>query len=270
MGQGSRCGSEEDHRRQQLLLKTRRCFVWNVVAQECIKGRVMNMRMNLLVAISFSALVCLGGCAYTSAYTGEPSGEPPSQDGVYDRLISDNQTEIVQKAQAFIHERHPVIEPGFPNIHIRSVSVEGAPQEDSEVAGVLQSLNAGILGTRPNLPTWEVDVKVDFHFHEPSDTTKALTVGPEVVICLGTIFIVCPAHYTEEVVMEVQATLPDGSQVQFASAGYAELYESTALLESDDQRYKDKITERNTAGLIAAIVGSADKFVATYHSLSKQ
>jgi len=39
----------------------------------------------------------------------------------------------------------------------------------------------------------------------------------------GTIFIVCPAHYTEEVVMEVHATLPDGRQAQFASAGYGEL-----------------------------------------------
>ena len=228
------------------------------------------MRMNLLVAASFSALVCLGGCAFTTAHTGEPSGEPPSRDGVYDRLISDNQTEIVQKAKAFIHDRHPVIEPGFPNIHIRSVSVEGAPQEDSQVEGVLQSLNAGILGTRPDVPTWEVDVKVDFQFHEPSDTTKAITVAPEIVVCLGTIFIVCPVHYTEEVVMETHVTLPDGRQAQFASAGYADLYESTALLESNDQRYKDKIIERNTAGLIAAIVGSADKMVDTFHGFSKQ
>jgi hypothetical protein len=230
----------------------------------------MNMRMDRLAVASFSILVCLGGCAYTTSHTGEPSGEPSSQDGVYDRLISQNQAEIVQKAQAFIHARHPVIEPGFPNIHIRSVSVEGAPEEDAQVAGVLQSLNSGILGTRPNLPTWELDVKVDFHFHESSDTTKALSVGPEVVICLGTIFIVCPAHYSEEVVMQVTATLPDGRQAQFASAGYAELYESTALLESNDQRYKDKIIERNTAGLIAAIVGSADKLVDTYHGFLAQ
>jgi hypothetical protein len=222
--------------------------------------------MNLLAVASFSGLVCLSGCAFTTAHTGEPSGEPPSQAGVYDRLISDNQTEIVQKAKAFIHDRHPVIEPGFPNIHIRSVSVEGAPEEDSQVAGVLQSLNSAILGTRPNLPTWEVDVKVDFQPHAPSDTTKAITVGPEIVVCLGTIFIVCPAHYTEEVVMQVTATLPDGRQAQFASAGYGDLYESTAVLEENDQRYKDKITERNTAGLVAAIVGSADKLVDTYHS----
>jgi hypothetical protein len=226
------------------------------------------MRVKLLV--SFSILACLGGCAFTTSHTGEPSGEASSQRGVYDRLISDNQAEIVQKAQQFIHERHPVIEPGFPNMHIRSVSVEGAPEEDAQVAGILQSLNAGILGTRPDVPTWEVDVKVDFQFHEPSDTTKAITVGPEVVICLGTIFIVCPAHYNEEVVMQVTATLPDGSQVQFASAGYGDLYETTALLESDEQLYKDKITQRNTAGLIAAIVGSADKMVATFHGLSKQ
>jgi hypothetical protein len=235
-----------------------------------MKEGVMNMRMNLLAIVSCSVLVCLSGCAFTTARTGEPSGEPAAQAGVYDKLISQNQAEIVQKAKAFIHDRHPVIEPGFPNIHIRSVSVEGAPEENSQVAGVLQSLNAGILGTRPNVPTWEVDVKVDFQFHERSDTTKALIVGPEVVICLGTIFIVCPTHYTEEVVMQVDATLPDGSHVQFASAGYADLYESTALLESNDQRYKDKITERNTAGLVAAIVGSADKLVDTFHNLSKQ
>jgi hypothetical protein len=228
------------------------------------------MRMNLLAVASFSALVSLSGCAFTTSHTGEPSGEPSSQDGVYDRLISQNQTEIVQKAQAFIHARHPQIEPGFPNIHIRSVTVEGAPEEDAQVAGVLQSLNAGILGTRPNVPTWEVDVKVAFHFHESSDTTKAITVAPEIVVCLGTIFIVCPAHYTEEVVMQVTATLPDGRQAQFSSAGYSELYESTALLESNDQRYKDKIIERNTAGLIAAIVGSADKLVDTYHSFLAQ
>jgi hypothetical protein len=230
----------------------------------------MNMRLNLLAVASFSVLAALGGCAYTTAHTGEPSGEPASRDGVYDRLISQNQTEIVQKAKAFIHDRHPVIEPGFPNIHIRSVSVEGAPEEDDQVAGILQSLNAGILGTRPDVPTWEVDVKVDFQFHEPSDATKAITVAPEIVVCLGTIFIVCPAHYTEEVVMQVTATLPDGKQVQFASAGYADLYESTAILEDNEQRYKDKITERNTAGLIAAIVGAADKMVDTFHGLSKQ
>jgi len=189
---------------------------------------------------------------------------------VYDRLISQDQAEIVQKAKAFIHARHPEIEPGFPNIHIRSVTVEGAPEEDSQVAGVLQSLNSGILGTRPNAPTWELDVKVDFQSHEPSDTTKAISVVPEIVVCAGTIFIVCPAHYTEEVVMEVHATLPDGRQAQFASAGYGELYESTALLESNDQRYKDKLIERNTAGLIAAIVGSADKLVDTYHGFLAQ
>jgi hypothetical protein len=233
-------------------------------------GKGMDMRMNLLTVASFSALVSLSGCAFTTSHTGEPSGEPASRAGVYDRLISQNQTEIVQKAKQFIHDRHPVIEPGFPNIHIRSVSVEGAPEEDAQVAGILQSLNAGILGTRPDVPTWEVDVKVDFQFQERSDTTKALLVGPEIVVCLGTIFIVCPTHYTEEVVMQVDATLPDGSHVQFASAGYADLYESTALLESNDQRYKDNITQRNTAGLIAAIVGSADKMVATFHALSKQ
>jgi hypothetical protein len=225
------------------------------------------MRMNLFV--SFSLLACLAGCAFTTAHTGEPSGEPSSRDGVYDKLISDNQAEIVQKAQQFIHARHPVIESGFPNIHIRSVNVEGAPEEDAQVARILESLDAGILGTRPGVPTWEVDVKVDFQLHEPSDTTKAITVGPEVVVCLGTIFIVCPAHYAEEVVMQVTATLPDGSQVQFASAGYGDLYESTALLESNDQLYKDKITQRNTAGLIAAIVGAADKMVATFHGVSR-
>jgi len=119
------------------------------------------------------------------------------------------------------------------------------------------------------VPTWDVDVKVDFQFHESSDATKALIVAPEIVVCLGTIFIVCPAHYNEEVVMQVTATLPDGKQVQFASAGYADLYESTAMLEDNEKLYKDKITERNTAGLIAAIVGSADKLVDTFHNLSK-
>lgn len=228
------------------------------------------MRTNLLAAASFSVLVALSGCAFTTAHTGEPSGEPASQDGVYDRLISDNQAAIVQKAQAFIHERHPVIEPGFPNIHIRSVSVVGAPQEDAQVTGVLESLNSAILGARPNVPTWEVDVKVDFQFHERSDTSKALLAAPEVVICLGTIFIVCPTHYTEEVVMQVDTTLPDGSHVQFSSAGYGDLYETTALLESNEQGYKDKIIERNTAGLVAAIVGSADKMVATFHGLQAQ
>jgi len=228
------------------------------------------MRMNLLAVASCSVLVCLGGCAFTTAHTGEPSGEAPARDGVYDRLISQNQTEIVQKAKAFIHDRHPVIEPGFPNIHIRSVSVAGAPEEDAQVAAVLQSLNSGILGTRPDVPTWELDVKVDFQSHERSDTTKAIVVVPEIVVCVGTIFLVCPAHYTEEVVMEVHATLPDGRQAQFSGAGYGELYESTALLESSDQRYKDKLIERNTAGLIAAIVGSADKLVDTYHGFSKQ
>src|SRR5690348_5214888 len=109
-----------------------------------------DIRLNLLAVASFSAFACLGGCAYTTSHTGEPSGEPPSRAGVYDRLISDNQTEIVQKAQQFIHDRHPVIEPGFPNIHIRSVSVVGAPEEDPQVAGILQSLNSGILGTRPD------------------------------------------------------------------------------------------------------------------------
>ena len=234
-----------------------------------MKEGLTNMRANLL--LSLSLLTCLSGCAYTSAHTGEPSGEPAAQAGVYDKLISQNQAEIVQKAQAFIHERHPVIEPGFPNIHIRNVSVVGAPQEDAQVQGVLESLNTAILGTaRPGVPTWDVDVTVDFQYHDRSDATKALIVGPEVVICLGTIFIVCPTNYTEEVVMQVDATLPDGSHVRFASAGYGDLYESTALLESNEQGYKDKIIERNTAGLVAAIVGAADKMVASFHGLQAQ
>jgi hypothetical protein len=53
------------------------------------------------------------------------------------------------------------------------------------------------------------------------------------------------------------------------SKRYGDLYESTALLESNEKLYKDKIIQRNTAGLIAAIVGSADKMVATFHGLSK-
>jgi len=225
------------------------------------------MRTNLLAAASFLVLAALSGCAFTTSHTGEPSGEPASRDGVYDRLISDNQAEIVQKAQQFIHERHPVIEPGFPNIHIRSVDVVGAPEEDAQVAGILQALNTGILGTRPDVPTWELDVRVDFQYHERSDTSKALTSVPEIVVCVGTVFLVCPTHYAEEVVMDVHATLPDGRQAQFAGAGYGDLYESTPILEVNDQRYKDKLTERNTAGLISAIVGAADRLVDTFHQM---
>ena len=225
------------------------------------------MRTNLLSVASFLGLIALSGCAFTTSRTGEPSGEPSSRDGVYDRLISDNQPEIVRRAQQFIHDRHPVIEPGFPNIHIRSVDVVGAPEEDAQVASILQALNSGILGARPNVPTWELDVKVDFQYHERSDTSKALTSVPEIVVCVGTVFLVCPTHYAEEVVMDVHATLPDGRQAQFAGAGYGDLYESTPILEVSDQRYKDKLIERNTAGLISAIVGAADKLVDTFHQM---
>ena len=124
-----------------------------------------------------------------------------------------------------------------------------------------------VVGTRPDVPTWELDVRVDFQYHERSDTSKALTSVPEIVVCVGTVFLVCPTHYAEEVVMDVHATLPDGRQAQFAGAGYGDLYESTPILEVNDQRYKDKLTERNTAGLISAIVGAADRLVDTFHQM---
>jgi hypothetical protein len=224
--------------------------------------QIMPSTTSLLIAA-----LCLAGCAYTTSHPGEPSSlAATGQPSIYDGLISDDQDQIVQKAQAFIRARHPQIDPGFPNLHIRSVDVDGRP--DPKILDVLQSLSDDILGPKPGAPTWDADVVVRFHRQEPSDTTKAVTVVPEIVVCFSTIFIVCPAHYTEEVQLEVHVAMPDGREAHFVTAGYGDLYESTAALEGDEKNYKDKTIEMNTGGFVAAVVGAADKLDGIYKGMA--
>ncbi|HEY4128346.1 MAG TPA: hypothetical protein VGN70_09895 [Gammaproteobacteria bacterium] len=223
--------------------------------------------MKLFTTLSVMAAVCLAGCAYTTSHPGEPSTVVPSgQPPIYDGLISDDQDQIVQKAQAFIRARHPQIDPGFPNIHIRSAEVDGKP--DPKILNVLQSLSDHILGPKPGAPTWDADVVVRFQRQERSDAAKAAIVVPELVVCFSTIFIVCPTHYTEEVQLEVHVLMPDGHEAHFVTAGYGDLYESTAALEGDEKNYKDKTIEMNTGGFVAAVVAAADKLDETYKSMA--
>lgn len=223
----------------------------------------MNHSAKVLALCVFAASVL--GCTSVTSYTGEPSGEAPSDvPWFYNGWISKNQDEIVQKAQSFIREKHPNVDSRFPNIQINSVEVNGGRDNQQEIKQVLQSLSDRMLGNRPGAPTWTANVIVSFHHHEPSGATIAAIAGPEVVVCFSTIFVICPARYKEEVQMEVHITTPTNKKIDFVTAGYGELYESTAMMEDNDKEFANNAIRQNTAGLVAAIVGAADKLVDAY------
>ena len=101
------------------------------------------MRLKPFSALPFIVATCLAGCAFTNGQTSEPSGEAPSttRPWLYDGWIMGNRDEIARQAQAFINKRHPQVDPAFPNIHIRTVSVSGERGNEAEIRGVLQSLS---------------------------------------------------------------------------------------------------------------------------------
>lgn len=219
-------------------------------------------------------LLILAGCTIVTGSVSEADVNARTRGANYyfdTGWLQRNEEQLVGLTVEYIRERHPATARDFPGIIIGNVRVPGyddvgteARTELEELLGQLMQKSAERLleGSASDV-TWTLAAQVDFVHEEMSPLYPVLGL-PIMVVCFKTVFMLCPAGSSTEILVTADVTTAEGNNVTIAGAGIGRQYMSTLVVKDNPDPDFNGDTDELTRALAAAMAGLADAVVTLY------
>ncbi len=124
-----------------------------------------------------------------------------------------------------------------------------------------------LLGDRHGVEQWKVKLRIENIKTEMSSAAAILMI-PTMLVCYKTIFMICPGMASsDDIILQGELTMPDGTTVAIAGAGQSNLYMSTLVLGDNPDPDINGMSAMHTNALVASMASLADSIVRVYERL---